>query len=60
MEQIVNLELTVQQLNVVLAGIVKLPIEVGLDAFNVIQHQAQRQLGQPSSVDGPLADKVMN
>lgn len=60
MEQKVTLELTVQQVNVILAGVVKLPIEVGLDTFNVIQQQANAQLGQPTRTEGPLADKVVN
>lgn len=55
----VSLELTINQLNVILAGIVKLPIEVGLEVFNTIQQQAQAQLGTPTSVNGPLSDKVI-
>ena len=43
----------------VLAGVVKLPIEVGLEAFNVIQQQAQSQLGAPNTAQGPLSDKVI-
>jgi len=60
MEQKVNLELTIQQINIVLAAIVKLPIDVGLETFNVIQQQANAQLGQPTNVEGPLASKVTN
>lgn len=59
MEQTAKFELNIQQINVVLAGLSKLPIEVGLNAFNTIQQQAQAQLGQPTKVDGPLADKVV-
>jgi len=58
MEQKVNLELTIQQINVVLAAIVKLPIEIGLETFNIVQQQANAQLGQPTNVEGPLAGKV--
>ena len=59
MEQNVKLDLTIQQLNVIIAGLAKLPIEAGLETFNVVQQQAQTQLGQPSNVQGPLADKVV-
>ena len=55
----VSLELTINQLNTVLAGVVKLPIEAGLETFNTIQQQAQQQLGAPTSAQGPLADKVI-
>jgi hypothetical protein len=57
----VSLELTINQLNVVLAAVAKLPIEAGLDAFTAIQQQAQQQLGTPTAQTppGPLADKVI-
>ena len=58
-ERQVTLNLTINQLNTVLAGVVKLPIEVGLEAFNVIQQQAQSQLGAPNTAQGPLSDKVI-
>lgn len=51
-QQTVTLQLNINQINTVLAGIAKLPIELGLDTFNVIQQQAQQQLGQPST-QGP-------
>jgi hypothetical protein len=61
-EQKVTLELTIQQLNTILGGLVKLPIEVGLDTFQAVQQQAQQQLGQPTSntPEGPLSSKVIN
>ena len=59
MESQVKLELTIQQLNAIIAGLAKLSIEVGLETFNEVQKQAQAQLGQPSNVQGPLADKVV-
>jgi len=55
-EQTVKFELTVNQVNVILAAIAKQPLEVVLDVFNTIQKQASAQLGQPS---GPLADKIV-
>ena len=57
--QTVTLELNVNQLNIILSGVVKLPIEVGLEVFNTIQKQAQAQLGAPTSANGPLSDKVI-
>jgi hypothetical protein len=59
--QQVTLQLTINQLNMVLGGIAKLPIEVGLETFQVIQQQAQQQLGSPTSQvpPGPLSDKVV-
>lgn len=61
-ENLVKLEVTVNDLNVMLAGIVKLPIEVGLATFNSINQQAEKQLGKPSSnqLQGPLSNKVLN
>ena len=61
-EQKLTLELNIQQLNIVLGGLAKLPIEVGLDTFQAVQQQAQAQLGQPTSntPPGPLSSKVIN
>jgi hypothetical protein len=60
-EQKVNLNLSIQQLNTVMSAIVKLPIEVGLDTFNTIQHQAQQQLGDPTNKSkNSLDDKIIN
>lgn len=44
MNENITIELTLQQLNIVLAGIAKLPIEVALEVFNNIQNQAAMQL----------------
>lgn len=61
MDQNVKLELNVQMLNIILAGLAKLPLEQSLDTFNFIRQQAQAQLGQPGPApEGPLADKVIN
>ena len=61
-EQKVTLELSIPQLNTILSGLIKLPIEVGLETFQAVQQQAQQQLGQPNSTtpSGPLASKVIN
>jgi hypothetical protein len=59
MEKKINLELTVQQLNIVISGLVKLPIEIGLQTFEEVQSQAQKQLGNPTNIEGPLSDKII-
>jgi hypothetical protein len=61
-ENTVKLELSVNDLNIVLAGIAKLPIEAAYGTFNSIQQQAEQQLGKPNSnqLQGPLANKVLN
>ena len=61
MDQTVKLELNVQMLNVVLAGLAKLPLEQSIDTFTVVRQQASSQLGQGGPApEGPLADKVIN
>ena len=55
--QTVKLELNVQQLNVILAALGKMPLESVLEVFNTIQQQASQQLGAPK---GPLSDKVVS
>ena len=59
MENNVTLELNVQQLNVVISGLAKLPIEVAIETFQLVQKQAQSQLGAPTKPEGPLSDKVI-
>lgn len=57
----VKLEVTIEELNIIISGIAKLPIEVGLTTFRKVDEQARQQLnvqrGQP---EGPLSSKVMN
>lgn len=55
----VRLDLSVNQLNLILAALAKLPLEAVLETFQAIQHQASQQLGAPSVPSGPLADKVV-
>ena len=59
MEQTVKLELNLQMLNTVLAGLAKLPLEQSIDTFNVVRQQANAQLQQPAP-EGPMSDKVIN
>lgn len=49
MADTVTLNLSINQLNVVLSGLAKLPIEIGIETFTEVQKQAQAQLGDPSS-----------
>lgn len=46
-QQTVQVELTVQQLNMILVALSKQPLEAVLDTFNTIQQQAAAQLGAP-------------
>jgi len=57
----VTLTMSINQLNVILLGLSKLPIETALDTFSVVQKQAQDQLGTPQSntLSGPLQNKVI-
>jgi|688.fasta_scaffold16680_4 hypothetical protein len=59
MDKTVKLELTIEQLNVVMGGLVKLPIETAMGTFNAVQMQADAQLRSPPP-EGPLSDKVIN
>lgn len=61
-EPTVKLEVTVNELNVILIGMSKLSIEVAIGTFNKVQQQAEQQLGKPNSnqLQSPLSDKVLN
>jgi hypothetical protein len=58
MDKNVKLELTIEQLNIVMLGLSKLPLETVLITFTEVQKQADAQL-RASSPAGPLADKVI-
>jgi hypothetical protein len=47
-QQSVTLKLDINQLNTILTGVAKLPIEMGLETFTEIQKQAKLQLGDPN------------
>lgn len=58
----VTLGLTVNQLNTIMLGLSKLPIEIGLETFEIVNLQAKEQLGAPGQQQmpqGPLGNKVM-
>lgn len=54
-KQTVTLKLEIAQLNTVLGGLAKLPIEVGIETFTEVQKQAQAQLGDPNSQTMPAS-----
>lgn len=55
----VTLELTIDQLNIIIAGLAKLPLENAIETFTVVREQANAQLQGPAP-EGPLADKVID
>ena len=57
----VTLEVTIDELNIIISGVAKLPIEMGLATFRKVDEQARQQLtaqNNPSEV--PLASNVVN
>lgn len=57
MENTIKLEVNLNQLNVILTGLAKLPLEASLETFTVVRQQADKQMqGRP---EGELADKVI-
>ncbi len=60
MDQKVKLELTIQQLNIVLTGVSKLPIEIGLSTFDEIRKQVDSQTNSSRAPEGPLSNRVIN
>jgi len=59
MDKNVKLELTIDQLNIVMLGLSKLPLETVLATFTEVQRQADAQL-RAQRPEGPLSDKVVN
>jgi hypothetical protein len=59
MDQNVKLELNVNHLNIILAGLAKLPLEASLETFQIVRQQAESQVKQ-NHPEGPLSDKVIN
>ena len=58
MENNVKLELNINQINMVLAGLAKLPLEQSLETFNVVRQQADGQLVQKPA-ETPLEGDVL-
>ena len=59
METILKLELSIQEVNTLLAGLQELPARVANPLSAKIQQQAQPQLPGAEN-QAPLADKVIN
>lgn len=59
MDQTIKIEVTLNQLNVILAGLAKLPLEASLETFTIVRQQADAQV-QQNRPEGPLADKLVN
>ena len=59
MENTIKLELTVAQLNVVLAGLARLPLGDSIETFGAVRQQAEPQV-QANRPEGPLSDKIVN
>ena len=47
----VTLELTLDQLNIVIAGLAKLPLEQAIDTFSLVREQAAAQLQPPAPTE---------
>lgn len=59
MEQTVKIEVNINQLNIILAGLAKLPLETSLETFTIVRQQADAQV-QQNRPEGSLASKVIN
>ena len=44
----VTLELTIDHLNIIIAGLAKLPLENAIETFTIVREQANAQLQQPA------------
>lgn len=61
MENTIRVEVTLNQLNVILAGLVKLPLETSLETFTIVGQQADQQVQASSQrPEDPLSDKIIN
>jgi|688.fasta_scaffold00027_111 hypothetical protein len=59
MENTIKIEVNLNQMNIILAGLAKLPLEASLETFTIVRQQADAQI-QQNRPEGPLADKVIN
>ena len=57
--KLIQLSLNINQVNTLIAGLGKLPLEVSLEIFNEIQKQSQEQLSNTTSEE-TLFDKVVD
>lgn len=54
----VTLELTFEQVNVVLAGLAKLPLETSIDTFTTVRRQAESQVSPPQNPEHVVDNSV--
>jgi hypothetical protein len=59
MDQTIKIEVNVNQLNIILAGLAKLPLEASLETFTIVRQQADAQV-QQNKPEGPLSSKLVN
>ena len=57
--KLIQLSLNINQVNTLIAGLGKLPLEVSLEIFNEIQKQSQEQLSDTTSKE-TLFNKVVD
>ena len=66
MNKFVLTDLSLEEINVIIAGVLELPGKVGLNVYGKIRQQAEEQARQMPQAqetnvpEGPLSDKVMN
>lgn len=58
-------DLSIEEVNVIIAGLLELPGKVGLNVFAKVKQQAEEQAKQMPQIssdvpEGPLSDKVVN
>jgi hypothetical protein len=56
-EKILTLQLNINEINIILAGLGKLPLEASLNLFNTIHKQVNDQADKKP--EGPLSDKIV-
>ena len=59
MENTIKIEVTLNQINTILSGLAKLPLEMSLETFTIVRQQADAQVQKESS-ESPLSSKILN
>ena len=58
-DKILNLQLNINQINIILSGLGKVPLETALQTFETIHKQVGEQMQPEQAPQGPLTDKVV-
>lgn len=58
-EKILTLQLNLDQINIILAGLGKLPLETSLQLFQGVRKQVDEQMSANNAPTGPLSDKII-